>query len=249
MKIHWKKWLIGFVIFVILIGCYGLGVNFYMKASVEEKILSAEDAASIETDCILVLGAGVREDGTPSPLLQERLDMGVRLYDLGASAKILMSGDHGRADYDEVNKMKEYAVKNGVSSHDVFMDHAGFSTYESMYRARDVFQVKKLIIVTQQYHLYRALYVAEKLGLEAYGVAADQMVYNGQWYRELREILARNKDFIHTCLRPKPNYLGDTIPINGDGDVTNDKAERDEVMRKKASGLENEVGYEKSGEL
>lgn len=115
-----------------------------MKASVEEKILSVEDAARTEADCILVLGAGVREDGTPSPLLQERLDMGVRLYDLGASAKILMSGDHGRADYDEVNKMKEYAVENGVSSHDVFMDHAGFSTYESMYRARDVFQVKKI---------------------------------------------------------------------------------------------------------
>ena len=220
-----------------------------MKALTKERILSAEDAARMEADCILVLGAGVREDGTPSPLLQERLEMSVHLYELGASAKILMSGDHGRADYDEVNKMKEYAVKNGVSSHDVFMDHAGFSTYESMYRARDVFQVKKLIIVTQQYHLYRALYVAEKLGLEAYGVAADQMVYNGQWYRELREILARNKDFIHTWLRPKPNYLGDVIPVNGDGDVTNDKAESDEVMRKKASGLENEVGYEKSGEL
>lgn len=249
MKIHWKKWLISLLIFSFLLGSYGLGVNFYMKALTKERILSAEDAARMEADCILVLGAGVREDGTPSPLLQERLEMSVHLYELGASAKILMSGDHGRADYDEVNKMKEYAVENGVSSHDVFMDHAGFSTYESMYRARDVFQVKKLIIVTQQYHLYRALYVAEKLGLEAYGVVADQMVYNGQWYRELREILARNKDFIHTWLRPKPNYLGDTIPINGDGDVTNDKAERDEVMRKKASGLENEVGYEKSGEL
>lgn len=249
MKIHWKKWLISLLIFSFLLGSYGLGVNFYMKALTKERILSAEDAARMEADCILVLGAGVREDGTPSPLLQERLEMSVHLYELGASAKILMSGDHGRADYDEVNKMKEYAVKNGVSSHDVFMDHAGFSTYESMYRARDVFQVKKLIIVTQQYHLYRALYVAEKLGLEAYGVAADQMVYNGQWYRELREILARNKDFIHTWLRPKPNYLGDVIPVNGDGDVTNDKAESDEVMRKKASGLENEVGYEKSGEL
>ncbi|CVI70006.1 vancomycin high temperature exclusion protein [Clostridiales bacterium CHKCI001] len=225
MKIHWKKWLMGFVIFIILIGCYGLGVNFYMKASVEGKILSDEDATRIEADCILVLGAGVREDGTPSPLLQERLDMGVRLYDLGASAKLLMSGDHGRAGYDEVNKMKEYAVENGVSSHDVFMDHAGFSTYESMYRARDVFQAKKLIIVTQQYHLYRALYVAEKLGLEAYGVAADQMVYNGQLYREVREILARNKDFINTLIWPKPKYLGDAIPVNGDGDITNDKGE------------------------
>ena len=136
-----------------------------------------------------------------------------------------MSGDHGRAGYDEVNKMKEYAVENGVSSHDVFMDHAGFSTYESMYRARDVFQAKKLIIVTQQYHLYRALYVAEKLGLEAYGVAADQMVYNGQLYREVREILARNKDFINTLIWPKPKYLGDAIPVNGDGDITNDKGE------------------------
>lgn len=227
MKIHWKKWLIGLLSLGILIGCYGLGINFYIKTSVSDRILSAEEVAPIKADCILVLGAGVREDGTLSPLLEERLEMGVHLYELGASEKILMSGDHGTVNYDEVNKMKEYAIENGASSYDVFMDHAGFSTYESMYRARDIFQAEKIVIVTQQYHLYRALYVAEKLGLEAYGVAADKTAYSGQLYRELREILARNKDFITTWIQPKPKYLGDAIPVNGDGNVTNDKVEVD----------------------
>ncbi len=223
MRVHWRKWFIGIVSLIILFLCYIFGINYYVKTSVQKRILSKQEAALQNADCILVLGAGVREDGTPSPLLQERLEMGIALYEAGASPKILMSGDHGRAGYDEVNKMKEYALERGISTHDVFMDHAGFSTYESMYRAKEVFQAKKVIIVTQQYHLYRALYVAEKLGLDAYGVAADQTVYSGQFYREIREILARNKDFIMACIQPKPKYLGDAIPVNGDGDVTNDK--------------------------
>ena len=125
-----------------------------------------------DVDCILVLGAGVREDGTPSLMLNERLELGIALYQSGASQKLLMSGDHGRKDYDEVNTMKGYALSQGITSEDVFMDHAGFSTYESIYRAKEIFQAKKIIIVSQEYHLYRALYIADKFGIEAYGVAA-----------------------------------------------------------------------------
>ena len=134
-----------------------------------------------------------------------------------------MSGDHGTVSYDEVNTMKQYAIDAGVPSSDVFMDHAGFSTYESVYRARDVFKAKKIIIVTQTYHLYRALYIANELGLEAYGVASDYDVYINQTQRELREVLARNKDFFTALFKPKPTYLGDAIPVSGNGDVTNDK--------------------------
>jgi vancomycin permeability regulator SanA len=133
-----------------------------------------------------------------------------------------MSGDHGSEDYDEVNTMKDYAIDKGIDSENIFMDHAGFSTYESLYRARDVFKIKKIIIVTQRYHLYRALYIANSLGLDAYGVASDPQQYVGQELREIREIVARVKDFFIVIVKPYPKYLGDAIPVNGNGDKTND---------------------------
>ena len=114
-------------------------------------------------DCILILGAGVRDDGSPTLMLADRLDQGLALYQQGAAPKIIVSGDHGSSGYDEVNTMKAYLVERGIPSEDVFMDHAGFSTYDSLYRARDIFQAQKLIIVTQKYHLYRALYIADCL--------------------------------------------------------------------------------------
>ena len=134
-----------------------------------------------------------------------------------------MSGDHGREEYNEVETMKRYAVDAGISSSDVFMDHAGFSTYESIYRAKKIFEADKIIIVTQKYHLYRALYVADKLGVEAYGVASDYHTYLGQPKREVREVLARNKDFVISVVKPEPTYLGEVIPVSGNGDITNDR--------------------------
>ena len=134
-----------------------------------------------------------------------------------------MSGDHGSDNYDEVNVMKRYATERNVKSEDIFMDHAGFSTYDSMYRAKDIFEAKKIVIVTQKYHMYRAIYVAEQLGMEAYGVNSDPQTYAGQTMRDLREILARDKDWFKCIIKPKPTYLGDTIPVSGNGDATNDK--------------------------
>lgn len=198
------------------------GLNSYMKSHTAERILSAEEAEKLDADCILILGCGVREDGTPSLMLRDRLETGIALYEAGAAEKFLMSGDHGRKEYDEVNTMKYFAMERGIPSEDIFMDHAGFSTYDSMYRARDVFCVEKVIIVTQEYHLPRALYVAEKLGLEAYGVAALDVNYHGQAYREFREMLARAKDFCTAWMQPKPKYLGEAIPVSGNGDLTND---------------------------
>ena len=156
-------------------------------------------------------------------MLEDRLLEGINLYQNGVSDKILMSGDHGRDEYDEVNIMKDYAIEKRIPSEDIFMDHAGFSTYESIYRAKEIFQAKKVVIVTQRYHLYRALYIAKKLGLEAYGVGADPREYRGAFNREVREIIARNKDFIKCILKPKPTYLGEIIPISGNGDITNDE--------------------------
>lgn len=201
-----------------------LGINGYVKKSTSDQILSPAAAAELtDADCILVLGCYVHDSGRPSDMLADRLRRGIELYRSGAAPKLLMSGDHGRKDYNEVRAMKLEAMEEGIPSEDIFMDHAGFSTYESIFRARDVFAAKKIILVTQKYHLYRALYVANALGLEAYGVAADDHTYVGQAYRELREILARNKDFATSILKPAPTYLGEVIPVSGDGNLTNDE--------------------------
>ena len=207
---------------VLIAGVLVLAADAWVLLSAKDKILTPEEAARIEdADCILVLGCQVRNNGVPSAMLEDRLRRSVELYDLGAAPKLLMSGDHGRTDYDEVNAMKQYALNAGIPSEDIFMDHAGFSTYESMYRARDGFQAKKVIIVTQQYHLYRSIYAAEALGLEAYGVACDYRQYSGQVMRDVREILARAKDVATGIFQPKPTYLGEAIPVWGDGNLSN----------------------------
>jgi len=219
------KWLKRGILALFCLGITGTAVVFglssYIKKETAEKIITAEEAT--DADCILVLGCGVREDGSPSLMLRDRLEKGIELYEAGTAPKLLMSGDHGRKDYDEVNLMKSYAMEKGVPSEDIFMDHAGFSTYDSMYRARDIFCAEKVIVVSQEYHLYRALYLAEKLGLEAYGVPAQDVNYRGQAYREFREMLARAKDFCTAVIQPEPKYLGEKISVSGNGDLTNDK--------------------------
>ncbi len=200
------------------------GINGWVMGSVSSRIVSEEQAAVLQNvDCIIVLGCQVRSDGSPSHMLEDRLKRGVALYELGAAPKLLMSGDHGTAEYDEVDAMKRYAVNEGVPSADVFMDHAGFSTYETIYRAKEIFGADKVIIVTQEYHLYRALYIARQLGIKAYGVPADYRQYSGQFSRDVREILARVKDFGMGIIQPEPTYLGPAIPISGSGDLTHDE--------------------------
>ncbi|MBR3889927.1 YdcF family protein [bacterium] len=200
-----------------------LGINGYIKSSTKNQIISVEESSNLEDiDCIIILGAGIWGD-KPSPMLEDRLLQGIELYNNNVSTKIIMSGDHGREEYDEVNIMKEFAIEKGVPSENIFMDHAGFSTYESIYRAKEIFEADKIVIVTQKYHLYRALHIANSLGIEAYGVGADPRQYVGAMYRELREILARNKDFVKCLFKPEPTYLGETIPVSGNGNATNDK--------------------------
>lgn len=199
-------------------------INAYVKGHTKDLIItSAEATEQSDVSCIVVLGCQVWDDGTPSAILKDRLNRAIELYKLGVAPKIIMSGDHGQIDYDEVNAMKQFAVDAGVPSEDVFMDHAGFSTYETMYRAKEIFDADKIIVVTQEYHLYRALYIAEKLGLQAYGVSSDYATYSGQSMRDFREILARNKDFLKVIFKPEPTFLGDVIPVSGNGNVTNDK--------------------------
>lgn len=212
---------------VLILGAVGVlilaGINLWVTESVRGRILTQEKAAGLDADCIIVLGCQVRSDGTPSHMLEDRLKRGVALYELGAAPKLLMSGDHGIKGYDEVNTMKAYAIEAGIPTEDIFMDHAGFSTYETIYRAKEIFGAKKIIVVTQQYHLYRAMYIAKAAGLEVYGVAADYRSYSGQFSRDVREVLARIKDFGMTIFWPEPTYLGEAIPISGSGELTHDE--------------------------
>ena len=197
-----------------------LGINLFVKNSVKDKIVD-ENSLDKNYDAILVLGAGLR-NGKPSPVLKDRLDMAYKLYEDGYSEKIIVSGDHGKKYYDEVNVMKNYLLDKGVDSNNIFMDHAGFSTYDSVYRAKEIFLANKIIIVTQQFHLYRSLYIAKQLKLDAVGVSATLRDYSGSFKFEIREILARDKDFVKSIFKPEPKYLGDTISVFGDGNATND---------------------------
>ena len=215
-----KKRLLIVLSAALLLALLPFGISAFVCASVQDRILTPDDAASLSADAILVLGARVWDNGNPSGILEDRLITGILAYEAGASNRLLMSGDHGQDEYDEVNVMKNYAMAQGIPSENIFMDHAGFSTYESLYRARDVFAVQSVVIVTQRYHLYRALYVARALGLDAYGVSADRRDYNSYWLFDVRETFARCKDFVYSIFQPLPTYLGDVIPITGDASAT-----------------------------
>ena len=211
---------------MILAGLFAFGgINLYMKY-VSEKEFAALEELEIEKqeyDAAIILGAQVKEGGKLSLMLKERVDMGIALYKAGITDRLIMSGDHGREDYDEVNAMKDYAIAAGVPSEHIFMDHAGFSTYDTMYRAREIFQVEDAVVVTQEYHLYRAVYNAKAMDMDVKGIFCDRDVYAGDKYRKLREALARVKDFGYCMIKPEPKYLGEAIPVSGNGDMTNDR--------------------------
>ena len=198
-----------------------IAVLIIATISTKSYIVLPEDLKEMEA--ILILGCRVMPNGELSYMLKDRLDKGIELYENNVAPKIIVSGDHGRNDYDEVNAMKNYLIDKGIPSEDIFMDHAGFSTYDSVYRAKEIFSLSKMVIVTQKYHLYRALYIAKNFKIEAYGVSAEDIKYYGQFSREVREVVARNKEFIKCIIKPKPKYLGEKISINGDGNITNDE--------------------------
>jgi len=196
---------------------------YVVTGDVEINPVSREALRDFDADCILVLGAGIKDEETPSDMLKDRLDVGIKLYQDGIAPKLLLSGDNGQVEYNEIHVMQQYAEAAGVPKEDIFCDHAGFSTYDSMYRAGSIFEAERVIVVTQQYHQYRALYIGQKLGLQVQGVASDQRNYFGQSYREGREMLARCKDFVKTLFRMDPVLGGEVIPISGSGILSHDE--------------------------
>ena len=180
-------------------------INFYVILSTKNRIVSGDSELLTDIDYIVVLGAGIRR-GKPSPMLEDRLKTGISLYNNDISNKILITGDHMNDDYDEVTVMKNYLLEHGIPEEDIITDNYGISTYDSIYRVKNVYKSNNVVIVSQRYHLYRALFLSDNLDLESYGVEANLRYYYGQWYREIREILARNKDFIKGIIKPKAVY-------------------------------------------
>lgn len=211
------KWILKLILIVIALI---VGINLFVKFEGEMSLRSVEQVSGQSHDAIIVLGAGVYGNGEPTKILKDRLDRGIELYKAGAAPKMLMSGDNGKTNYDEVTAMKNYCLKQGVPAEDIFLDHAGFSTYESMYRAKAIFGVKSAVVVTQQYHEGRALYTAKRLGIKAVGVSAVEKSYTGDEARAVREFLAREKAFVQCIVKPEPTFLGDKIDITGDGQVS-----------------------------
>lgn len=163
----------------------------------------------------IVLGASVYSDGSLSPVLEERAQKALELYRIGVVSKILVSGDNMAVTYNEVMPIRKYLLDNGVAEEDVFADFAGFNTYDSMYRAREIFGAEDILVVTQSFHLPRAVYTARHLGLNAYGVPADGQGYH--FGNNIREIGATVKTFYEIETGAKPAFLGPKIPIDGDG--------------------------------
>lgn len=184
-------------------------------------VLSGGRDAPVEApDCALVLGAGVGPGGVPSPVLRDRLDAALDLWRAGSVPRILVSGDHRTESYDEPNAMRAYLEARGVPADVIFMDHAGFDTYSSVWRARHVFGARRLVVVTQRFHLPRALWVARSLGMEASGAPADRRLYRGMAWFEAREVVSRTKALLDVAIARSPRHAGPPIPLSGDGRAT-----------------------------
>ena len=197
-------------------------IAFKCKGTSEIEASVLEDLKAEDYQCALVLGCGVYADGTPTPMLRDRLEVGIRLYNEGVVPKLLLSGDHGQVEYNEIGCMYRYCLEAGIPEEDIFLDHAGFSTYDSMHRAKSIFCVERAIVVTQTYHEFRALYIGEAMGIKVTRVASDQQRYAGFSLREAREILARDKDFFKALFKASPYYGGEEIPITGPVDKSHE---------------------------
>ena len=196
-------------------------LNIHIVQFSKTHIIDRNTYSGETVDCAIVLGASART-GKPSLMLRDRLDLAYELYTDGYIRKILVSGDHMYDDYDEANVMKQYLMDLGVKEEDIFMDHAGVDTYTTIKRAKEVFLIKSCIISTQQYHLYRAVYIANKLDIDAVGIPCDVFVSSKLPYFRFREFLARTKDFFYVNVIKPSVLLGDEIPIYGDGKATED---------------------------
>lgn len=215
IKKHFKKFIYLTIAFLLII----VSINMYIVQSTKDYIQS-DYSKFPKVDAIIVLGAKVHEDRL-SYVLESRLVGGINCMLQNKANAILLSGDHGQKDYDEVNGMRKYILRRKfpIRKEQIFMDHAGFDTYDSMFRAVQIFGIKSAIIVTQDFHINRSVYIARSLGIKAYGLAVDESMYKYhlQLNWKLREYLTRVKAFKDVLMNAQPTYLGEKIPIYGNG--------------------------------
>jgi len=200
----------GILAFVIAIFLVNVVIYVESKPYIYKNI---EDVG--ETQVALIPGAAILKNGGVSPIFRDRVDKAIELYKTQKVSKILVSGDNSTVAHNEVNPVRNYLLEKGIPDEDIFLDHAGFDTYSTMYRARDVFEVGSIVISTQSFHLPRSIFIAHMLGLEAYGVSADSG--NILFKNYIREIFANEKAVLDLILHRQPKYLGEVIPITGDG--------------------------------
>lgn len=167
----------------------------------------------------LIFGAGIRGN-KPSRYLKDRLDAGIKLYKTNKVNKILLSGDNGREEYDELTVMKLYCYENGVDTNKIYIDYAGFDSYSTMYRAKAIFKIDTAVLITQRYHLNRCLYIGKKLGIKVYGLSANRGIYKGYRYYAVREYLSVCKAVLDIFRNRKPKFLGKEISIDGPSNYT-----------------------------
>jgi SanA protein len=175
---------------------------------------------AVKQEVVIVPGASVLRSGIPSDILADRLLTAIELYETGMVKKILASGDGGSRNYNEVYVMRDYLLQAGVDSEDIFLDHAGFDSYDTMHRARDVFGVSGALVVSQEYHLPRLIYIGRSLGLDIYGIDSDRREYKKASFFKAREAFANIKAVLEVGIGSSPRFLGDPIDISGDGTTT-----------------------------
>ncbi len=191
-----KKFILVIIAIVALVAIFAFSLNIFVILRTRSHIIELSELESDSYDCILVLGAGLRPDGTPSDMLSDRLSIAISLFENGVSDTLLLSGDRTDDSYDEVSAMKKYCTDRGVSESNIVCDNVGYSTFETMHNTKLDGRFEKLLIVTQDYHLYRAVYIALGMDFEEVdGVCANPREYRGQIFRDAREMIARIKDF------------------------------------------------------
>lgn len=220
-----KKFILKRFVYFCFVSCFLILffiflLNFLILKNSHGRIFFVDNENLENKQAALVLGARVWENGKMSDIFRDRVKVGLALYENEKVDKILVSGDHGRIDYDEVNAAKDFLLDAGVPDEDIFLDHAGFDTYDSLYRAKHIFQVKSLLIVTQNFHLPRAIFIGDSLDMDVFGVNADLQKYKGEKHRNFREKLACIKAFFNVVFKSKPKFMGEVLVIDGDGRST-----------------------------
>ena len=197
----------------ILLGIAILLVNFYIKSITEQSIFLSEKNIPA-TKVGIIFGAGINGD-KPSKYLKDRLDTGIRLYNTNKIQKILLSGDNGRDEHDELTVMKNYCYQHGVDTTKIYIDYAGFDSYSTLYRAKTIFNINNAILISQKYHLNRAIYIGNQVGINSIGYSANKGQYRMYRYVSFREYFSRFKAFIDVLRNRKPKFSGTQIPIDG----------------------------------